>query len=338
MNLKQGNMSIDEYQQKFFEFLPHCTYISNSSKGKYDLFLQGLNSDIYGQVAINDDPTSYEVLVKHFHNAENTLKRNKNFSSSFQLGNSLGPRALYLKKPGASYSSRSGSGLGSGRGVFHFGKKKRQCHQKCGGHHTTYICRRENGACFRCGQMGQMNRDFPQMIGGSASGSCAQASVPQKPLGQSVGSTNQKPRILGQVFALSQDQVQKENEEVIAGTFFLFGIPAFVFIDTGALHLFISACFVKRHRLPYISLDEVLSVSTPIGQSALAKSLVLGCTLEFEGSGLVANLMILVMEDFDCILGIDVLTSYRTTVDCYQRVVQFCLVKGDSWFFYGEEA
>ncbi|XP_073121549.1 uncharacterized protein [Henckelia pumila] len=42
------------------------------------------------------------------------------------------------------------------------------------------------------------------------------------------------------------------------------------------------------------------------------------------------------MEDFDCILVIDVLTSYRATVDCYQKVVQFRPVEGDSWFFYGE--
>ncbi|XP_073120507.1 uncharacterized protein [Henckelia pumila] len=44
------------------------------------------------------------------------------------------------------------------------------------------------------------------------------------------------------------------------------------------------------------------------------------------------------MEDFDCILGIDILISYRAMVDCYQKIVQFHPVEGDSWFFYGEGA
>ncbi|XP_073153442.1 uncharacterized protein [Henckelia pumila] len=142
--------------------------------------------------------------------------------------------------------------------------------------------------------------------------------------GQSVGSTNQRPRIPGQVYALSHDQVQKDNEEVIA--------------DTGASYTFVSARFAKLSRLSYIPLDVVLSVSTPTDHSALAKRLVLRCTLEFEGSELLANLMILAMEDFDCILGVDILTSYRATVDFYQKIVHFHPVEGDSWFLYGEGA
>ncbi|XP_073152848.1 uncharacterized protein [Henckelia pumila] len=157
--------------------------------------------------------------------------------------------------------------------------------------------------------MGHMKRDCLQMVGESAFGLASQTLVPQKPAGQSVGGTNHMPCVPGQVFALSQDQVHKENGEVIA--------------DTGASHSFVLARFTKFHILPCISLDVVLSVSTPTGHSALAKRLVLSCTLEFEGSELLANFMVLAMEDFYCFLGIDVLTFYRATVDCYQIVVHF---------------
>ncbi|XP_073138418.1 uncharacterized protein [Henckelia pumila] len=205
MNLKQGSMSIEEYKLKFFELLPYFPYVASSSEVKYDLFLQSLNPYIYSLVSINNDPTSYEVLVKRCRQLENTLKRNRNFSSSFRRGNYLGPRGQYFKKS-----------------------------------------------------------------------------------------------------------------------------------DTGASHSFVSARFNKRYRLSYIPLDVVLSVSTSNGHSSLAKHLVLGCTLEFEGSELLANFMILAMEDFDCILGIDILTSYRATMDFYQKIFQFRSVEGDSWFFYGE--
>ncbi|XP_073120698.1 uncharacterized protein [Henckelia pumila] len=93
---------------------------------------------------------------------------------------------------------------------------------------------------------------------------------------------------------------------------------------------------VQHHKLPYIALDVVIYVSTPTGQSALGKCLVLGCLLEFEGNVLIVNLMVLSMEDFDCILGIDMLTTYRASVDCYPKLVRFHSVGDDSWFFYGE--
>ncbi|XP_073137261.1 uncharacterized protein [Henckelia pumila] len=125
MNLKQARIWIYEYQQKFFELLPYCSYVANCSEDKYDLFLQGLNPDIHDSVAINDDPTSYEVLVNCCFQEENNIKRKMTFYS-FQPSKSLGTRAQSFKKPCASSSSGSGSGSGSSRGVFHFGKKQGQ--------------------------------------------------------------------------------------------------------------------------------------------------------------------------------------------------------------------
>ncbi|XP_073153472.1 uncharacterized protein [Henckelia pumila] len=47
LGLRQGSMSIEEYQLKFFELLPYCPQISDSSEAKYNLFLQGLNPEIH---------------------------------------------------------------------------------------------------------------------------------------------------------------------------------------------------------------------------------------------------------------------------------------------------
>ncbi|XP_073120638.1 uncharacterized protein [Henckelia pumila] len=66
-----------------------------------------------------------------------------------------------------------------------------------------------------------------------------------------------------------------------------------------------------------------LVVSTPFEQKVLTKRLVMGCLVEFEGHVLSTNLMILAMTDFDCILGINMLTFYHDTVNCYQHLVQF---------------
>ncbi|XP_073133833.1 uncharacterized protein [Henckelia pumila] len=93
MNLRQGSMSIDEYKLKFFELLPYFPYVSNSSEAKYNPFLQGLNPEIYSLVSINNDPTSYEVLMNRCCQAENTLRRNQDTRTVY-----WGAPVLFVKK------------------------------------------------------------------------------------------------------------------------------------------------------------------------------------------------------------------------------------------------
>ncbi|XP_073120088.1 uncharacterized protein [Henckelia pumila] len=47
LSLREGTMTIDEYQQKFIELLPYCSQFDSSSEVNYDMFLQGLNPEIY---------------------------------------------------------------------------------------------------------------------------------------------------------------------------------------------------------------------------------------------------------------------------------------------------
>ncbi|XP_073060047.1 uncharacterized protein [Primulina eburnea] len=74
LSLKQGSMSVDEYQQKFFELFPYAPHINASSEAKYDHFLQGLNQEIYDRVSVCDDLTSYEGLVNRCRQAEISLQ------------------------------------------------------------------------------------------------------------------------------------------------------------------------------------------------------------------------------------------------------------------------
>ncbi|XP_073020031.1 uncharacterized protein [Primulina eburnea] len=255
LNLKQGSMSVDAYQQKFFELLPFAPHISGSSEAKYDHFLQGLNQEIFDRVTVCDNPTSYDGLVNRCRQAEISLQRGRSILSS-RPPNTLSPRSQSFKKSG---SSSSGSGSRSS-GVFRFGKKKVSC-VHCGKNHPSEQCRSAAGACFQCGEMGHLKKNCPQLRGGAGSGSGSQTTVQQRTQGQAVGGSNFRPRAQGQVFALNQDQAADETGRVIAE-----------------------------------------------------------------------------MEDFDCILGIDLLTTYRATVDCYQKLVQFRTTESSSWFFYGEGA
>ncbi|XP_073137479.1 uncharacterized protein [Henckelia pumila] len=145
-NLKQGTMSIDEYQQKFIDLLPYCPHIGTSSEAKYDHFLHGLNQDIFDRVTVCDDPTLYE--------------------------------GLYFKNQGDTSSSSSGSG-----GVDRFGVQRMSFCGKCRRRHPPGQCNRDSGACFLCGEMRHLRRDCHNLVGAasvSGSGSGSQATLQQQ--------------------------------------------------------------------------------------------------------------------------------------------------------------
>ncbi|XP_073153797.1 uncharacterized protein [Henckelia pumila] len=319
-------MTIEEYQQNFFDLLPYCPHITESSMSKFDHFLQGLNPEIHQMVVVGSDMI-YEGLVDRCHQAEDSLRRNRSMVHSFSSRptSSLGPRGQSFKKQGGTSSSSSRFG-----GVQRFGSQRMSlCHQ-CNRRHPAGPCPISASACYQCGQEGHMKRDCPMLIGAASGSRGSQATLQQPPSHQqhqqsqpspqqtlSCAHSSLWPRVQGQVFALNQEQAEADSDLMIAGTCSLCGFPAYILIDMGASHSFISAHFVKKYRLPFIPLDVLLVVSTPMGIEVLAKRLVVGCSLDFEGYHLSANLMILTLEDFDCIIGIDLLTTYTALVDCY---------------------
>lgn len=78
-----------------------------------------------------------------------------------------------------------------------------------------------------------------------------------------------------------------------------------------------------------------MSVSTPAGVCLMSREIVLNCVIRFGDNIMITNLIKLSMSDFDCILGMDALTNYRATVDCFHGVVRFRPYFGSKWNFYG---
>ncbi|XP_073138461.1 uncharacterized protein [Henckelia pumila] len=167
LTLRHGSMTIDEYQQRFIDLLPYSLHINESDASKYDIFLKGLNQDIYSQVVVFYDPTSYETLVNRCRQVENSNIQAQLMMSG-QPSGFLGPRAQYI---------------------------------------VQSACRKASGACFICGEQGHLRRDCPtRMRAASGSGSQAgsQASTyPHHPPAPP-SSSSLRPRTQGQVFSLSQ--------------------------------------------------------------------------------------------------------------------------------------
>jgi predicted aspartyl protease len=99
------------------------------------------------------------------------------------------------------------------------------------------------------------------------------------------------------------------------------GFVARVLFDSGATHSFISTEFFKRLCLEPKELGYAVEVITPTGNILLKGRMVCDVSIIVEHEGLTGNFMVMDMNDFDVILGMDWLSCYNAVVDCkYKRI------------------
>ena len=72
---------------------------------------------------------------------------------------------------------------------------------------------------------------------------------------------------------------------------------------------------------PLETLEEPLYVSSPLGIRAIIGTIGRGCELEISGTLLTMDLRILDVSEFDVILRMDWLVTYRVVIDCERRRV-----------------
>ena len=72
---------------------------------------------------------------------------------------------------------------------------------------------------------------------------------------------------------------------------------------------------------PLKTLEEPLYVSSPLGIRARIGMIYRGCELEISGTLPTVDLRIMDMSEFDVILGMEWLTTYRIVIDCERRRV-----------------
>ncbi|XP_075478937.1 uncharacterized protein LOC142519797 [Primulina tabacum] len=346
-NLKQGDMSVADYADTFYAMLRYAPHVAASQVVVVESFIEGLNDHLHPFVSTGK-PLNYLEAVEIAKRAQASLKRSGNrvptqhhqsgrqqFSSSGSV--SLRPRGKQFKKPGSSSSSLGSSG---NRGGYRYSGP--YC-DHCGGKHSSIGVQ---GVCNNCGRPGHFSRVCPSKMGKSdQAGSGAQSNIipaasqsshqPSRPSHQSRGQGGPQNQSSVHVFALTEDEAQAAPGTVIAGNCTLCGFIARVLFDTGASHSFVSHAFVISHDLRTTSMNSNLSVATPMGKMIITDNVLFNAVLFHEENILYLNLIVLPMHDFDCIVGMDVLTANRATVDCYQGIVRFRPSFAPKWNFYG---
>ena len=91
--------------------------------------------------------------------------------------------------------------------------------------------------------------------------------------------------------------------------------------DYGASHSFIAASVVIELGLEVETLEEPLYMSSLLGIRERIGMLSRGCELKISRTLLTVDLRNMDMSEFDVILGMDWLTTYRVVIDCERRKV-----------------
>ncbi|KZV27117.1 hypothetical protein F511_28514 [Dorcoceras hygrometricum] len=371
-NLRQGQFNIEEYVVKFTSLLKFAPHVAMSDEAQADQFINGLNPDVFTLVNTGR-PNTFADALNHAKVAEAGLLRQRRSHVAppdarvsqeksqipphprFDAGSSNSGKKNYFKGKGKQFK-RSGTSSSSSSSEFKqmkTGQKSGDYCTKCGGRHVTEQCIGVSDLCRICNQPGHFARICPQrnsrnsqnpeasrtMLIPERKVSSVHAYQPQNPQQSRQGGiqiVSQPPKQQARVFALTEEQAQAAPDDVIAGNCYLCKFPAYVLIDTGASHTFISENFVVSHKLSTEPLAEIVSVSSPLGEGMLSITAVKNCVLQFEGHAIEIDCVVLGLSDFDCIVGIDMLTKYRATVDCFQKVVRFKPEKADEWKFYGK--
>ncbi|XP_073132813.1 uncharacterized protein [Henckelia pumila] len=311
-SLQQRQLNIEEYVAKFMSLLKFSPHIAESDEAQADQFINGLNSDVFTLVNAGR-PNNFADALNRAKGAEAGILRQRGAQfvplpvtpsqdqpqippplPRFEKGSGSSRKDFFRAKGKQFMKTGSRSSSSSGQRKFQSGQSFSYsgvyCN-KCGGCHASDQCRGVFGTCHICNQTGHFARVCPQCGYGSSQGARSSRIV------------TQPERQASSVHSFQPDPPQNRAG---GSNCSIFGYPAYVLVDTGASHTFISEQFTILHAFRIEPLATIVSISSPLGR------------------------------DFDCIIDINLLTKYRATVDCFQKVVRFKPEMADEWKFYGK--
>ncbi|XP_065866494.1 uncharacterized protein [Euphorbia lathyris] len=241
-------------------------------------------------------------------------------------------------------------------GKFHSGECRKRslgCYQ-CGGRgHLKKDCPSSGRitepkiriSCYECGEEGHVRTNCPKLnTVGRGRGSQGDRTSGGNSVGRGNGRGNgrgtnmargagntsqgardqstQSDRAATQprVFAMTPQEAVA-SAEVITGTISLFGKDAYVLIDPGATHSFVSPLFMSDVMWESKLMPGCLIVSMPMGESLVCTHVYPDCEVKLGESFIHADLVPLMVQTSDVILGMDSLSKCQALVDCCRKKV-----------------
>ena len=125
------------------------------------------------------------------------------------------------------------------------------------------------------------------------------------------------------------------SSDTVAGTLTVCSMPAYVLMDSGSTHSYVSSMFARNLNVMPELLGYDLSVHSPIGKPIVSSHVYKLCEVVVSDKVLAANLIPLTMQHFDVILGMDWLTAHYAVIDCVSKRVSFREPGSEEFHFQG---
>ncbi|KAA0054800.1 reverse transcriptase [Cucumis melo var. makuwa] len=316
LNLEQGDMTVEQYDAEFDMLSRFAPDVVRDETARTEKFVRGLRLDLQGIVRALRPATHADALRIAL---DLSLHERADPSKAAGRGSAVGQKRKVETQPDVIPQRTLRSG-----GVFQRHRRELTAAGRtlrelpacttCGRVHGGR-CLAGSGVCFRCRQPGH-TADM----------------CPRKPF----ETTPPQPSAFqqGRVFATTRQEAERAGT-VVTGTLPILGHYAFVLFDSRSSHSFISSVFVQHVDLEVEPLGSVLSVSTPSGEVLLSKEKIKAYRVEIANHMLDVTLLVLDMQDFDVILGMDWLSANHANIDCFGKEVVFNPPSGASFKFRG---
>ncbi|XP_075483572.1 uncharacterized protein LOC142523724 [Primulina tabacum] len=134
---------------------------------------------------------------------------------------------------------------------------------------------------------------------------------------------------------MTQEEADDANE-VVSGTILIQSVPAYALFDCGATHSFMSKRFAKKLGRKPDKLTEPLRIATPTNRAVETDETYRDCKISISDQTFSADLIQLIMVDFDVILGMDWLARNSAIVDCKGKRVKLLTAEQKEVVFHGK--
>ncbi|KAA0046124.1 DNA/RNA polymerases superfamily protein [Cucumis melo var. makuwa] len=309
LGLKQGSLSVAEYEKKYTELSRYADVIVASESDRCRRFERGLRFEIRTPVTAIAKCTNFSQLVETALRVERSITEEKSaveLSRGTSTASGFSGREQWRFTPGINISSRQDfknrSGGKASRNVSYGSVFQRQSQRipsqpirstvrsqpgqesiartvrrtpctSCGRNHRGQ-CLVGAGVCYQCGQPGHFKKDCPQlnMTWCKAKGSCWKTEATGK--------------------SLCYDLTRSGGR-------------------------------TRRYYWMLEPLSEGLAIYTPVGDVLLVNEVLRNYEVLVEGISLLVDLLPLELQRLDVILGMDFLFAHYASMDCHMKEVVF---------------